>query len=46
MNLNSQAIVSNRFLKTWDFEHQTIIPHFHQSNGLVEHSIQTIKCTL
>ena len=34
------------FLKTWDFEHWTSSPHFHQSNGLVEHSIQTVKCTL
>ena len=32
--------------KTWDFEHQTSSPHFHQSNGLVEHSIQTVKRTL
>ena len=29
------------FLRTWDFEHQTISLHFHQSNGLVEHVIQT-----
>ena len=29
------------FLKTWDFEHQTISLHFHQSNGLVEHGVQT-----
>ena len=29
------------FLRTWDFEHQTISLHFHQSNRLVEHGIQT-----
>ena len=34
------------FLRTWDFEHRTISQHFHQSNGLVERSIQTIKRTL
>ena len=34
------------FSRTWDFEHQTISPHFHQSNELVERSIQTIKRTL
>ena len=34
------------FSRTWDFEHRTIIPHFHQSNGLVERSIQTVKRTL
>ena len=38
-NLNSVAIIR-------DFEHQTISLHFHQSNGLVERSIQSIKCTL
>ena len=34
------------FSRTWDFEHRTNSPHFHQSNGLVERSIQTIKRTL
>ena len=34
------------FLSTWDFEHRTISPHFHQSNGLVECAIQTVKRTL
>ena len=34
------------FLRSSDFEHRTNSPHFHQSNGLVERSIQTIKRTL
>ena len=34
------------FSKSWDFEHRTSSPHFHQSNGLVERSIQTVKRTL
>ena len=34
------------FSKTWDFEHRTSSPRFHQSNGLVERSIQTVKRTL
>ena len=34
------------FLKAWDFEHRTSSPRFHQSNGLVERSIQTVKRTL
>ena len=34
------------FSRTWDFEQWTISPHFHQSNGLAERSIQTIKRTL
>ena len=29
-----------------DFEHRTISLHFHQSHGLVECSIQTVKHTL
>ena len=31
------------FSRTWDFQHRTISPHFHQSNGLVERSIEIIK---
>ena len=34
------------FSKAWDFEHQTSSPHFHQSNALVERSVQTVKRTL
>ena len=34
------------FLKTWDILHKTISPHYHQSNGLAERSIQTVKRTL
>ena len=34
------------FSRTWNFEHRTISPHFHQSNGIVERSIQTNKRTL
>ena len=34
------------FSKTCDFEHRNSSPHFHQSNGLVERSIQTVKHTL
>ena len=34
------------FSRTWDFEHQIIRPHFHQSNALVERTTQTIKRTL
>ena len=34
------------FSRTWDFEHRTISLHFHQSNGLVERAIQTVKHTL
>ena len=33
------------FSRTWDFEYRIISLHFHQSNGLVERSIQTIKRT-
>ena len=32
--------------RAWDFEHGTISPHFHQSNGLVEHCTETVKRTL
>ena len=34
------------FLRTWHFEHRIISPHFHQSNGLVECAIQTVKHAL
>ena len=34
------------FSRTWDFEHRTTSPHFYQSNGLVERTIQTGKGTL
>ena len=35
-----------KFTKRWDFKHQTISSHYHQSTGLVEPSIQTVKRTL
>ena len=34
------------FSKSWDFQHQTVNPHYHQSNGLAERSIQIVKRTL
>ena len=34
------------FSKSWDFKQQTVSPHYHQSNDLVEWSIQTVKQTL
>ena len=33
-------------MRTWDFEHRTISLYCHQSNGLVERAIQTVKRTL
>ena len=33
------------FSKTRDILHKTISPHYHQSNGLAERSIQTVKWT-
>ena len=35
-----------KFTKSWDFKHQTVSPYYHQSNGVVERSIQTVKRTL
>ena len=35
-----------KFAKSSDFKHQTVSPHYHQSNSLVERSIQTVKRTL
>ena len=32
-----------RFADKWDFQHDFSSPHFPQSNGLVERSIQTVK---
>ena len=49
VNDNGPEFSSNyfkSFSRTWDLEHQTISPNFHESNGLVECSIQTIKRTL
>ena len=34
------------FLRISDFGHRIISPHFHQSNGLIERSIQTINVQL
>ena len=33
-------------LKSWEIEHQTVSHCYHQSNGLVEQPIQTVKQTL
>ena len=35
-----------KFSKSWDFKHQTVSPYYHQSKGLVQWSIQTVKLTL
>ena len=47
---NGPQFVANeykQFAKTWDFDHtDTSSPHFPQSNGLVERTIQTVKRTL
>ena len=39
-------VIETCFQKRRIFENWTISPHFHQSNGLVKQSIQTVKHTL
>ena len=34
------------FARQWEFKHVTSSPHFPQSNGLIERTIQTVKNTL
>ena len=34
------------FARQWEFEHVTSSPHFPQSNGFIERTIQTVKNTL
>jgi len=34
------------FAKTWGFDHITSSPHYPQSNGFIERTIQTVKYTL
>ena len=36
----------NQFRKTWDFKHTRSSPHYPQSNGQVERTIQTVKRAL
>ena len=46
---NSPEFSSHKFCsfsKTRDILYKTISPHYHQSNGLAERSIQTVKQTL
>ena len=40
------AAAFKRFSREWDFQHDTSSPHFPQSNGLVERTIQTVKKSL
>ena len=40
------AIEFTKFAEEWDFKHDSSSPHFPQSNGLVERTIQTVKNTL
>ena len=40
------AIEFTKFAKGWDFKHDMSSPHSPESNGLVEHTIQTVKTTL
>ena len=37
------AIEFTKFAKEWDFKHNTSSPHFPESNGLVECTIQIVK---
>ena len=46
---NSSEFSSHKFRsfsKTWDILHKAISPHYHQSNGLAERSVQNVKRTL
>ena len=44
--LEFTSLEFRKFLANWDFEHDTSIPEFAQSNGTVERKIQTVKRTL
>ena len=49
ITINRPEFISHhfkKFSKIWDFKHQTASLHYHQPNGLVEWSIQTVKQTL